>query len=125
MLIEDYILHLVVGEDIPSNVPDEFHIVKLYIREKDNNLKLYANISLPYLINHSKFLDIKDDPRYIFQEGYDPKTKGCRYICEIKPLGNLKGVYRILNGHPIKIGDIEPLCEFEKNIKTHTLTKKK
>ena len=40
-------------------------------------------------------------------------TKGCKYICEIKPLGHMKGVYRILNGQSIKIRDIEPLCEVE------------
>lgn len=122
-LIEDYILHLVIGEDIPSNVPDEFHTVKLYARDKDNTLNLYADISLPYLINHSEFLDIKDDPRYFFKEGYDSETKVCKYICEIKPLGTMKGVYRILNGQPIKIGDIEPLCELKNNVKKYTLTK--
>ena len=124
LLIEDYILHLVVGEDIPTNAPDEFHKVKLYVRGKDDNLNLYADISLPYLINHSEFLDIKDDPRYFFKEEYDPETEGCKYMCEIKPLGTMKGVYRILNGQPIKIRDIEPLCEIETNVKAHTLTKK-
>ena len=124
LLIEDYILHLVVGEDIPANVPNEFHIVKLYIRDKEGNLNLYADISLPYSINHSEFLDIKDDPRYFFKEEYDPETKGCKYMCEIKPLGTMKGVYRILNGQSIKIGDIEPLCKLENNVKVHTLTKK-
>ena len=68
LLMEDYILHLIVGEDIPTNVPNEFHIVKLYIRDKEGNLNLYADISLPYSINHSEFLDIKDDPRYFFKE---------------------------------------------------------
>ena len=124
LLIEDYILHLIVGEDIPANAPNEFHIVKLYVRDKDDNLNLYAVISLPYLINHSEFLDIKDDPRYFFQEGYDPETKGCKYICEIKPFGTRKGVYRILNGQSIKIGNIGPLCEIENNVKVYTLTKK-
>jgi len=124
LLIEDYILHLVVGEDIPTNAPDEFHKVKLYVRDKDDNLNLYADISLPYLINHSEFLNIKDDPRYFFKEEYELETKGCKYMCEIKPLGTMKGVYRILNGHSIKIGDIESLCEIENNAKVHTLTKK-
>jgi len=125
LFIEDYILHLVVGEDIPTNAPDEFHKVKLYVRDKDDNLNLYADISLPYLINHSEFLDIKDDPRYFFKEEYDPETKGSKYMCEIKPLGTMKGVYRILNGQSIKIGDIEPLCEIGSNVKVHTLTKNK
>ena len=124
LMSEQNVLHLVVGEDIPANTPDKFHIVKLYVRDKNNNLNLYADIFLPYLINHSEFLDIKDDPRYFFKEGYDSQTKVCRYICEIKPLGTLKGVYRILNGQPIKIGDIEPLCKIENNVKVHTLTKK-
>ena len=125
MLIADYILHLVVGEDIPINAPEVFDTVKLYIRDKDDNLNLYADISLPYLINHSEFLDIEDDPRYFFKEGYDPESKGCKYICEIKPFGTMKGVYRILNGQLIKIRDIEPLYESENNKKNHTLTKKK
>lgn len=122
---EDSRLHLVVGEDIPQNVPNEFYMVSLYVRDKDNNLNLYADISLPYLINHSEFLNIKGDPRYIFKEGYDTETKGCKYICEIKPLGDLKGIYRVLNGQYIKIQSIDPLCELETNIKPHTLVKKK
>lgn len=116
ILISDYIVHLVIGEDIPANIKDEFHTVKLYVRDKDNNLNLYAVISLPYLINHSKFLDIKGDPRYIFKEGYDSQTKGCKYICEIKPFGEMKGVYRIINGKNIKIMSIEPLCEVENEL---------
>lgn len=113
MLIEDYILHLVIGEDIPVNAPKEFHTVKLYIRDMDDNLNLYADISFPYLINHSEFLDIENDPRYFFKEAYNPKNKECKYICEIKPFGNMKGVYRILNGQNIKIQDIDPLIEIE------------
>lgn len=46
LLIYDYMLHLVVGEDIPTNVPAEFHKVKLYVRDKDDNLNIYADISL-------------------------------------------------------------------------------
>jgi len=124
MLMADHILHLVVGEDIPDNIPDEFHTIKLYVRDKNNNLKLYAVLPLPYLINYSEFLDIEGDPRYFFKEEYDQETKGCKYFCEVKPLGNLKGVYRILNGQSIKIADIEPLCELENSIKFHTLTRK-
>lgn len=44
---------MVVGEDIPADVPKEFYNVTLYVRDQDNNLKLYADVSLPYLINHS------------------------------------------------------------------------
>ena len=124
LLIDDYILHLIVGEGIPTNAPEEFHTVKLYVRDMDDNLNLYADISLPYLINHSEFLDIEDDPRYFFKEGYDPETKCCKYICEIKPFGTMKGVYRILNGQPIKIIDIEPLYKLENNGNNRTLTKK-
>lgn len=40
-------------------------------------------------------------------------AKGCKHICEIKPLGHMKSVYRILTGQLIKIRDIEPLCEVE------------
>ena len=125
LLIEDYTLHLIVGEDIPTNASNKFHKVKLYVRDMDDNLNLYADISLPYLINHSEFLDIEDDPRYFFKEGYDSETKSCKYICEIKPLGTMKGVYRILNGQPIKIRDIESLYKLENNEKNHAVTKKK
>lgn len=125
ILIEEYILHLVIGEDIPSNVPTKFDTIKLYIRDKSENLNLYAVVSLPYLINHVEFLDIEDNPRYFFKEGYDPETKGCKYICEIRPFGTIKGVYRILNGQSIKIKNIEPLYELENNINTRTLSRKK
>lgn len=126
LLIDDYILHLVVGEDIPDNAPAEFHMIKLYVRDEDDNLKLYADISLPYLINHSEFLNIiEDDPRYIFHECYDSKNKSCRYTCMIKPFGDMKGIYRILNGQLIKIQSIEPLCELEKNNEQYNLVKNK
>lgn len=116
ILISKYILHLIVGEDIPANIPTQFHTVKLYIRDKDNKLNLYADISLPYLINHSEFLDIKGDPRYFFEEGHDTQTKICKYRCEIKPFGEMKGVYRILNGKRVKIMTIEPLCELDNKL---------
>ena len=122
--IEDNILNLVIGEEIPTDVPKEFRIIKLYIRDNDDNLTLYADISLPYLINYSEFLNIENDPRYYFKEGYDPKTRGCKYICELKPLGDKKGVYRIFNGQSIKIMAIEPLCDIKNKAKVYTLTKK-
>jgi len=116
-LISNYTLNLVIGEDIPKDVPNEFHTIKLYIREENNNLKLYDSISLPYLINHSQFLDIEDDPRYIFKEGYDPETGGSKYTCMLKPLGTMKGVYRILGMNMFKIGSVEPLFELnDKNV---------
>ena len=111
----DSILHLVIGEDISSNILKEFDKVKLYVRDTDGILKLYARISLPYFINYVEFLDIEDDPIYFFYEGYDLKSKSCKYICEIKPFGNMSGIYRILNGSPFKIGNIEPLCQLDNN----------
>lgn len=117
-------LVLVIGEDIPANAPEQFNTVKMYVRDKNGNINLYANISLPYLINYSKFLDIEGDPRYFFYEDYDFETNGCRYICEIKPFGDLKGIYRILNGMTIKIKDINPLYEDKTDNKVHTLIKK-
>ena len=77
LLIDDYILHLVVGEDIPTNVPNEFHKVKLYVRDMYDNLNLYADISLPYSINHSEFLDIKDDHIRMFCQD---KITGKKYF---------------------------------------------
>lgn len=124
-LIEDYIFHLVIGEDIPENVPEEFHILKLYVRDKNDKLQLYADISLPYLINHSEFLNIEGDPRYYFKQGYDPQTGGCQYFCEVKPCGEKKGVYRILNGDSFKIISIDPLCEFPTDTKEDTSDIKK
>lgn len=124
LLIEDYILHLVIGEDIPTNVPNEFNIVKLYVRDENDNLNLYADISLPYLINHLEFLNIENDPRYYLYEGYDLETKCHTYMVEIKPFGQKKGVYRILNGQSIKVWDIDPKFEFENNGKSYTIKKK-
>lgn len=117
-------LILVIGDDIPSNAPKEFNTVKMYVSGENGNLNLYADISLPYLINYSKFLNIEGDPRYFFYEDYDFETNGCRHICEIKPFGDMKGVYRILNGMPIKIKDIIPLYEVKNANKVHTLIKK-
>lgn len=120
---EKFKLHLIVGEDIPENSPEEFSMIVLYVRDKEDNLNLYADISLPYLINHSEFLNIDGDPRYFFQEKYESETKISRYTCEVKPFGSMKGIYRILNGQRIKIQSIEPLCEVEKDIKVHKLVK--
>lgn len=118
---EDFKLHLIVGEDIPENSPEKFSMIALYVRDKDGNLNLYADISLPYLINRSEFLNIDGDPRYIFKEKYEQETKICRYICEVKPFGSMKGIYRILNGQRIKIQSIEPLCEVEESAKIYKL----
>lgn len=119
-LQEKYRLHLVIGEPIPKDAPEEFHTVILYSRNENNELKLYDNISLPYLINYSEFLDIDGDPRYIFKAGYDKETSGCKYTCVIKPFGELKGVYRILGMDFVKIGSIEPLIEEKPKVKKHT-----
>lgn len=121
---DNFRLHLIVGEDVPLDAPKQFHMVSMYIRNKEGKLDLYAELSLPYLINHWEFLNNEDDPRYFFSEGYDPKTKIRRYRCEIQPLGNMKGVYRILDGQRIKIMSIEPLCKLENNVKTHILINK-
>lgn len=125
LLMAEYILCLVIGEDIPKDAPSEFHIVKLYLRDKNQNLKLYADIHLPNLFNHSEFVNItEDDPKYVFKEGFEPQTNECKDICEIKPFGDMKGIYRIHNGECIKIQSIKPLCELEMNMKPHTLIKK-
>ena len=91
----------------------------------NGSLKLYADVSLPYSINYVKFFGFEDDPRYFFYEGYDLQTKGCKYICVIKPYGTMKGIYRLLNGQNIKIGNIEPLCELENstNVKKYIFVK--
>ena len=52
----------------------------MYVRDKNGNINLYANISLPYLINYSKFLDIEGDPRYFFYEDYDFELGDITYI---------------------------------------------
>lgn len=83
---DDNKLHLIIGEDIPNDAPKEFSKVALYIRDKEKNLNLYTEVSLPYLINHSEFLDYEGDPRYLFMEDYDSKNKISRYICMINLL---------------------------------------
>lgn len=116
-------LHLAIGEAIPNNVPNEFSEVAFYIRDENNNLNLYADIKLPYLINHVEFLDYIDDPRYIFMENFDEINNSCRYICMIKPLGKMKGVYRLLNGYPFKIGQINVLYDLQNQAKKYKLVK--
>ena len=122
--IEDNILNLVIGEDIPTDAPKEFRMIKLYIRDNEDNLNLYADIALPHLMNYSEFLDIKNDPRYYFKENFEPETRCCKSIYELKPLGEKKGVYTIFNGLSIKMVEIEPLYEIKNNVKVYTLTKK-
>lgn len=121
----DIKLHLVVGEDIPGDAPKEFGGLVLYTREADGNLKLYAEVDLPYWINYSKFLDyIEDDPRYIFYEGYDPGTGVCRYSCMLKPLGEMRGVYRLGLNLPIKVRSIDLVEEQQiPTEKPHSLVK--
>ncbi len=118
---DDNKLHLIIGEDIPNDAPKEFSKVALYIRDKEKNLNLYTEVSLPYLINHSEFLDYEGDPRYLFMEDYDSKNKISRYICMIKPFGSMKGVYRLLDGNPIKIRPINILYELQNDVKAYKL----
>lgn len=82
------ILNLVISED--TDAPKEFCMIKLYIRDNEDILKLYADILLPYLINYSEFLNIKNDPRYYFKENFEPETRCCKSIYELKPLGEKK-----------------------------------
>lgn len=114
-------MSLVIGEDYPKEVK-KINNLELCVRE-NGKIFLYADINLPYVINHIEYLEIPDDPRYILYEGYDFETKASRYTCEVKPFGKLKGVYRILNGERIKIMPIEPLYELEEKTKVFTLKK--
>lgn len=111
-------LHIVIGENIPEDTPKEFCNIVLYERESDNNLKLYAEISLPYLINYI-VLDnsIENDPRYFIEEGHEKATKCCRYSAYIKPYGEGKGVYRLGLGYPIKICRVEPINHYTRGRK--------
>lgn len=110
-------LKIIVGEGMPDSIPDVFNEVEFYIRDNDD-VVLYASVSLPYLINYGEaFLDISNDPRYIFYEEYNSETKSARYICVVKPLGDLKGVYRLGLGIPFKIRDLN----ISQNVKTRVL----
>lgn len=105
-------LCLVIGEDIPEDRPEEYYKVDLYKRNESGELELYANITLPYIINHAElFVVDEEDPRYFMHEGYEKETGGCRYSCMIKPYGEFKGVYRLGLTYPIKIRDINVLIE--------------
>jgi hypothetical protein len=114
-ILHDYILNIIIGEDIQDKVSSTFNTIKIYVKDDNINSNLYAYISIPYIINHVEFLDIEDDPRYYLYEGYDFETKGYKHMVEIKPLGERKGVYRILNGQNIKVCDINPIFEVEQN----------
>lgn len=101
-------LKIIIGEDIPKDGPEEYNKIDFYIKNEDSEETLYAHIDLPYLINHGEaLLGLPDDPRYFFYEGYEEETNGCRYLCVVKPLGTLKGVYRLGLNFPFKIKDIE------------------
>jgi len=116
----DVKLHLVIGEDIPADAPKEFGSLALYTRGADGTLKLYAEVDLPYWINHAEFMGVmEDDPRYFFYEGYNQETKGSSYTCMLKPLGELRGVYRLGLNLPIKIRSIEAVDDSKKMIKTY------
>lgn len=117
-------LHLVIGEDIPGNIPTEFSSVVLYQRENDNSLKLYSEITLPYIINFAEFdSSIDGDPRYFFEEGHEYGTSICKHRCLLKPLGKMKGIYRLGFNYPIKIRSIEPLIN-ESHCNNKTYVKK-
>lgn len=118
---KNYTLDLIIGEDIPEDVPKEFHTINLYVRDEDDDLNLYAEVELPYTFNYAEFLNVENDPRYYFKEGYNPKYKTCKYTCELKPLGEKKGAYRILNGNYIKVADIDNLFEVKDLPKVKTL----
>lgn len=111
-MIDENKLHLVIGEPLPGNSPKEFSDIVLYTREDDNSLKIYAEVSLPYLINYAEFFnEIEGDPRYFFEEDHSPDGKSCKYRCELQPLGERAGVYRLGFNYPIKIRSIEPICK--------------
>ncbi len=102
-------LKLIIGEGIPEDIQYEFSEIEFYIKDGDN-LTLYAEVVLPYIINHAEaMLDIEGDPRYTIYEAYEKENKGCRYLCLVKPLGELMGVYRLGLGSPFKIREIKPL----------------
>lgn len=122
---KDYTLDLVIGEDLPEDMPSEFYTVNLYVRNEDNDLNLYAEVKLPYTFNYAEFLNVENDPRYYFKEGYNPKYKTCKYTCELKPLGKKKGAYRILNGNYIKVADIDNLFDVKELSNVKTLNKNK
>ena len=98
-------INIIIGEKV--TITKESNTINLYIKNNDN-IEHYASIKLPYSINHVDFLDIPEDPRYFLYEGYEKENQGCRYRLMLKPLGNLKGVYRILNGVNLhKVATIE------------------
>lgn len=104
-------LKLIIGEEIPEDIQYEFNEIEFYTKDGEN-LNLYAVVTLPYIINHAEaMLFIEGDPRYIFFEGYEEENKSCRFLCLVKPLGNLKGVYRLGLGSPFKIRDVEAIEE--------------
>ena len=110
--VKDDTLSLVIGEDIPEDRPSEYYKIDLYKRLGTGDIVLYAEIVLPYLVNHAElFVVDEEDPRYFMYEGYEEETGGCRYSCMIKPYGEFRGVYRLGLTYPFKIRDINVLIE--------------
>lgn len=109
------VLKIIIGEDIPEDRPEEYSKIDFYLKNEVGEDILYAHVDLPYLINHGEaLLENTDDPRYFFYEGYDEDVKGCRYACVVKPLGALKGVYRLGLDFPFKIKNIDVINDQEK-----------
>ena len=104
-------LNLIIGEELPKDGPVLFSTIYLYLRDENGEPKLYSIVELPYLINHSEFMDITGDPRYFFEEDHDELHHSCRYRCMLKPLGDRAGVYRLMGDYPKKIRPINPIEE--------------
>lgn len=109
--MEEDKLILVVGEK-PTNIPKSFSTIEMYYRKKDKSLEYYGTINSMFNFDYvSPFFCISSDPRYYLEEGHT--ENGCRFRCQLKPVGNNKGLYRIIGGTSHKVATFEATTEIK------------
>lgn len=109
--MENNKLILIIGEK-PTNVPEVFSTIEMYYRKKDKSLEYYGTLNSMFNFDYvSPFFCISSDPRYYLEEGHT--ENGCRFRCQLKPVGNNKGLYRIIGGTSHKVATFEATTEIK------------
>ncbi len=88
-------LILTVGDKV-SNVPEKFSSIEMFIHDGDS-LNYYGTLNTIYNFDYVSFIDIPGDPRYYLEEREN--EIGNKIRCELKPLGEDRGLYQVIHGH--------------------------
>ena len=128
-----------LSENILSQLRNLTEDVAIFINNTENSLSLdthYNNVddSIKYVSSVKKYKYISVFHKFLQSTAshYTPSEDDAerlvlyyfRYICMIKPLGKMKGVYRLLNGYPFKIGQINVLYDLQNQAKKYKLVNK-